>query len=119
MLTAYDHVNPMTDKIGVDGNSPASTTIRVEATTTTREGITITGDQIRMCYGKHDHDFCDWGFSGEPSGVRFSMDSPPTPQMTNNATISRIAHIIAAPPGYITTDQLDLDSYIPSLDLVH
>jgi hypothetical protein len=87
------------------------TGMKVVATTTTKEGVTIVSQQIGKCYDTGDEDFVSWGFKGEPAGVRFQMNSPPTPQMTNTATISRIAQIIAAVPGYITSDKLSIAKY--------
>jgi hypothetical protein len=87
------------------------TGMKVVATTTTKEGVTIVSQQIGKCYDKGDKDFVSWGFKGESAGVRFQMNSPPTPQMTNTATISRIPQIIAAVPGYVTTDKLPIAKY--------
>ena len=87
------------------------TGMKVIATTTTKEGICFVAEQIGKCYDEGDEDFCSWGFLGEPSGVRFTIQSPPTPQMTNTATISRISQIIAAEPGYVTTDRLAIARY--------
>lgn len=68
------------------------TGMKVVATTTTKEGVTIVSRQIGKCYEKGDEDFVSWGFKGVPAGVQF--------QMTSTATISRITQIIAAVPGY-------------------
>jgi 4-hydroxy-tetrahydrodipicolinate reductase len=85
--------------------------MKVVATTTTKEGVTIVSQQIGKCYEKGDEDFVSWSFKGEPAGVQFQMNSPPTVQMTSTATISRISQIIAAVPGYVTTDKLPIAKY--------
>jgi hypothetical protein len=87
------------------------TGMKVVATTTTKEGVTIVSQQIGNCYEQGDEDFVSWGFKGEPAGVQFQMSNTPTPQMTNTATISRITQIIAAVPGYVTTDKLPIARY--------
>jgi hypothetical protein len=86
------------------------TGMKVVATTTTKEGVTIVSQQIGK-YEEGDEDFVSWGFKGEPAGVQFQMNSPPTVQMTSTATISRITQIIAAVPGYVTTDKLPIAKY--------
>jgi hypothetical protein len=97
----------------VDKLIPAGdcTGMKVIATTTTKEGVTIVSQQIGKCYEKGDEDLVSWGFKGEPAGVQFQMSNTPTPQMTNTATISRITQIIAAVPGYVTTDKLPIARY--------
>jgi len=91
-----------------------ATGMKVIATTTTKEGVVIVGEQVGKCYDEKsgDSDSVEWKFEGEPSGVSFRMDSPPTPQMTNTAAISRIPQIVNAPPGYITSDNLPRGKYI-------
>ena len=66
--------------------------MKVVATTTTKENVVIIAEQIGTVYSqkKSDKDFTSWSFSGEPTGVSFSIDNPPTSEMTNTATISRI-----------------------------
>jgi hypothetical protein len=78
------------------------TGMTVIATTTTKEGVTIQSEQIGKCYdnekkekGGGDKDATEWKFLGEPAGVNFSMDSPPTPQMTNTA-----GHHFSPGPNY-------------------
>jgi hypothetical protein len=97
----------------VDKMIPAGdcTGMKVVATTTTKEGVTIVSQQIGKCYEKGDEDFVSWGFKGEPAGVQFQISSPPTVQMTSTATISRITQIIAAVPGYVTSDKLPIAKY--------
>jgi hypothetical protein len=87
------------------------TGMKVVATTTTKEGVTIVSQQIGYVYEEGDKDFVSWAFQGEPAGVQFQMSSTPTIKMTSTATISRITQIIAATPGYVTTDKLPIAKY--------
>jgi 4-hydroxy-tetrahydrodipicolinate reductase len=119
VIQTKEERKPVTASIPIYSNSMGKTIpvgdvtgMQVIATTTTKEGITIQAEQIGRCYEDEDEkDFTGWKFQGEPTGVNFSMDSPPTVQMTNTATISRIPQIIAAPPGYVTTDHFEIARY--------
>ena len=86
--------------------------MKVVATTTTKEKVTIRAEQIGTVYSqKNEKDFTGWKFLGEPAGVSFSIDGPPTSEMTNTATISRIGQILEAEAGYVTTDKLEIARY--------
>jgi 4-hydroxy-tetrahydrodipicolinate reductase len=85
--------------------------MEVTVTTQTKEGVSIVSRLIGKIYAPDEKGINEWGFKGEPQGVKFSMTDFPTPQMTNTATISRIPQIIAAPPGYVTTDQFEITRY--------
>lgn len=121
IATTKEERQPMTASVPVKSESIGKTIpvgdctgMKVIATTTTKEGVTIVGKQVGKCYepdNSNDKDYCGWGFKGEPSGVQFSMDSPPTPQMTNTVAMSRIPQIIEAPPGYITSDHFAIARY--------
>jgi hypothetical protein len=87
------------------------TGMKVVATTTTKEGVTIVSQQIGYVYEGGEEDLVSWAFKGEPAGVQFQMSGTPTIKMTSTATISRITQIIAAAPGYITTDKLPIAKY--------
>ena len=119
VLQTKEERKPVTASIPLYSNALGKTIpvgdvtgMQVIATTTTKEGITIQAEQLGKCYeDEGEKDFTEWKFQGDPAGVKFSMDSPPTIQMTNTATISRIPQIIAAPPGYVTTDHFEIARY--------
>mmetsp|Transcript_22150 Transcript_22150/g.32195 ORF Transcript_22150/g.32195 Transcript_22150/m.32195 type:complete len:379 (-) Transcript_22150:656-1792(-) len=84
------------------------TGMAVTATTFTEEGVVIVGKQVGKCYEAGEEDWNAWRFEGgNPSaGIGFSMTAPPTPAMTNTATIGRMWQALEAPTGYVTTDRL-------------
>jgi hypothetical protein len=92
-----DKTIPVGDVTGMKVIAPTTRMIK--------EGVTIQAEQIGKC-DEHEGDkhLTGWKFQGEPQAVNFSIDSPPTVQMTTTATIFRIPQLIAAPPGYVTTD---------------
>jgi hypothetical protein len=87
------------------------TGMEVTVTTQTKEGVSIVSRLIGKIYEPDEKGINEWGFKGEPQGVKFTMTDFPTPQMTNTASISRIPQIIAAPPGYVTTDHFEITRY--------
>mmetsp|Transcript_15091 Transcript_15091/g.32953 ORF Transcript_15091/g.32953 Transcript_15091/m.32953 type:complete len:466 (-) Transcript_15091:160-1557(-) len=99
---AQDKTIPMGDVIGM----------KVVATTKTKENVTIRAEQVGSVYTKDsDKDYTSWTFLGEPAGVSFSIDDPPTTEMTNTATMARIDQILKAEAGYVTTDKFDITRY--------
>jgi hypothetical protein len=65
----FSNVELMSASIGKNIPAGDCTGMRVIATTTTEEGITIVGEQIiGKCYDNTDADYVKWKFQGEPVG---------------------------------------------------
>ena len=79
-------------------------------TTETEEGITVIFEIGGKIYEEGDIDSTQWVIEGDPT-TRIVIDRPPTPQLTCTISINRIADIINAEPGYITTEQLPFNVY--------
>ena len=65
---------------------------------------------LRKIYEEGDIDSTQWVIEGDPS-TKVVIDRPPTPQLTCTISINRIADVINAEPGYITTEQLPFNVY--------
>ncbi len=89
------------------GNVIGASTV---ATTETEEGITVIFEIGGKVYEEGDIDSTQWVIEGDPT-TRIVIDRPPTPQLTCTISINRIADVINAEPGYITTEMLPFNQY--------
>ena len=80
------------------------------ATTETEEGITVVFEIGGKVYEEGDIDSTQWVIEGDPT-TKIVIDSPPTPQLTCTSSINRIADVLNASPGYITTEMLPFNVY--------
>ncbi|PIE65068.1 MAG: dihydrodipicolinate reductase [Desulfobacterales bacterium] len=81
------------------------TGLRTVVTSETREGITIITECIGRVFFPEEKDVNEWMIKGEPD-MRFVMESPATVEMTCACAVNRLPDIIAAEPGYVTSEKM-------------
>ena len=79
-------------------------------TTETQEGITIESECIGKVYAPDEVDRNDWTLMGEPD-TQVVITQPATVELTCATLVNRIPDLINAEPGYVTTDQMPVNSY--------
>jgi len=75
-------------------------------TTNTKEGIIIESECIGKVYGPDEFDQNEWTIEGEPT-TTFVINKPQTVEMTCASIVNRLRDVVDAPPGYITTNNLN------------
>ena len=80
-------------------------------TTATAEGITVEMEVCGKIYAPGEQDALTWTLSGTPD-TTLTVAAPNTPVITALAAVNRIPQVIAAPAGYVTTDQLPPNAYL-------
>ncbi len=81
------------------------TGLRTVVTSETKEGITIITECIGRVFYPEEKDVNEWRIKGEPD-MRFVMENPATVEMTCACAVNRLPDIIAAEPGYITSEKM-------------
>lgn len=74
-------------------------------TTETAEGVTIESECIGKVYAPDEYDKNVWTVEGEPT-TTITVEKPATVELTCATIVNRIPDVIAAEPGYITTDKM-------------
>ncbi|MDR1123949.1 MAG: dihydrodipicolinate reductase [Elusimicrobiota bacterium] len=74
-------------------------------TTETKEGITIESECIGKVYAPEEFDCNDWTIEGEPN-TQVIINRPATVELTCATVVGRLADVINAEPGYVTTDKM-------------
>ena len=74
-------------------------------TTTTEEGIVIEGQCIGKVYAEGEFDQNVWIIHGEPD-TEVIINRPATVELTCATIVNRIPDLIAAEPGFTTTDKM-------------
>ena len=90
--------------------SGMATGMSAVVTTTTKEGIVIESQCIGKVYGPEDFDKNEWTVCGEPN-TTVTINRPNTVELTCATIVNRIPDLIAAKPGYITTDNFGICKY--------
>ena len=110
---------PITSNVDVVSNTmkmtiPAGNVIGAStvATTETEEGIAVEFEIGGKVYEQGDIDSTQWTVTGDPS-TKIVIDRPPTPQLTCTISINRIPDVINAEPGYVSTERLPFNRYLP------
>lgn len=81
------------------------TGLRTFVTTETEEGITVITECIGKVFAPEETDINEWRVEGEPN-MRFVMESPATVEMTCACCVNRLPDVVAAEPGYVTSEKL-------------
>lgn len=82
-----------------------ATGLKTTVTTKTEEGIVIVTECIGKVFAPDEIDVNEWIIEGEPN-MRFVMEKPATAEMTCACAVNRLPDIIAAEPGFVTTDKM-------------
>lgn len=79
-------------------------------TTITEEGIVIEGECIGKVYAAGEFDQNVWTIQGEPN-TEVIINRPATVELTCATIVNRLPDLIAAEPGFITTDSMPNNTY--------
>ncbi len=79
-------------------------------TTTTEEGIVIEGNCIGKVYAPGEFDQNVWTIYGEPD-TEVIINRPATVELTCATVVNRIPDLIAAEPGFITSEKLPANKF--------
>jgi len=79
-------------------------------TTTTEDGIVIEGQCIGKVYAPGEFDQNVWAIQGEPD-TEVIINRPATVELTCATVVNRIPDLIAAEPGFITSEKLPTNRY--------
>lgn len=79
-------------------------------TTVTEEGIVIEGECIGKVYAEGEFDQNVWTIHGEPD-TEVIINRPATVELTCATVVNRIPDLIAAPPGFTTTEKMPTNAY--------
>ncbi len=79
-------------------------------TTTTEEGIVIEGNCIGKVYAEGEFDQNVWTIYGEPD-TEVIINRPATVELTCATIVNRIPDLIAAEPGFITSEKLPANRF--------
>jgi hypothetical protein len=79
-------------------------------TTMTEEGVVIEAECIGKVYAAGDFDRNVWTIQGEPD-TEVIINRPATVELTCATIVNRIPDLIAAAPGFTTTDRMPTNAY--------
>jgi 4-hydroxy-tetrahydrodipicolinate reductase len=100
------------DTLGVDIPAGHATGMSGVVTTETAEGIIIEAESIGKVFAPEEIDVNQWSIEGEPD-MAFVMERPATVEMTCACVVNRLPDVIAAPPGFVTSEKmLDLRQHL-------
>ncbi len=93
---------------------PAGHTTGMSAvvTTVTEEGIVIESECIGKVYAPGEFDRNVWAIQGEPD-TEVIINRPATVELTCATIVNRIPDLIAAPPGFITSEKMPTNAFRP------
>lgn len=79
-------------------------------TTITEEGIVIEGNCIGKVYAEGEFDQNVWTIYGEPD-TEVIINRPATVELTCATIVNRIPDLIAAPPGFVTSEKMPANKF--------
>jgi 2,4-diaminopentanoate dehydrogenase len=79
-------------------------------TTETEEGIVIEGECIGKVYAPGEFDRNVWAIQGEPD-TEVIINRPATVELTCATLVNRIPDLIAAPPGFMTSEKMPTNAF--------
>ena len=91
--------------LGMTVKAGMATGMSAVVTTETEEGITIESECIGKVYSNEDFDKNEWTVEGEPT-TTLVISRPNTVELTCATIVNRLPDVIAAEPGYITTNKM-------------
>ncbi|MGB2579591.1 4-hydroxy-tetrahydrodipicolinate reductase [Elusimicrobium simillimum] len=98
------------ETLGMTITAGHATGMSAVVTTTTKEGIVIEAESIGKVYGPDEFDQNDWTLEGEPN-TQVVINRPATVELTCATVVNRLPDLIAAEPGYTTTDKMPTPRY--------
>ncbi len=78
--------------------------------TTTEEGIVVEGQCIGKVYAEGEYDQNAWTIHGEPD-TEVIINRPATVELTCATVVNRIPDLIAAEPGFTTTEKMPTNHF--------
>ena len=79
-------------------------------TSQTKEGVVIETQCIGKVYAPDECDQNEWTIFGEPN-TTVTISRPQTVELTCATIVNRIPDVIAAPDGYVTTENFEITKY--------
>lgn len=81
-------------------------------TTITEEGVVIEAECVGKVYAAGEYDQNVWTIQGEPS-TEVIINRPATVELTCATIVNRLPDLIAAAPGFITTEKMPTNAFRP------
>lgn len=97
--------------LNMDIKKGMATGMSAVVTTTTKEGITIESECIGKVYSPSDFDKNEWTLCGEPD-TTVVISRPATVELTCATIVNRLADVISARPGFVTSSNFDNAKYM-------
>jgi 4-hydroxy-tetrahydrodipicolinate reductase len=79
-------------------------------TTITEEGVVIEAECVGKVYAAGEFDQNVWRIQGEPN-TEVIINRPATVELTCATIVNRIPDLIAAAPGFTTTDKMPISAF--------
>ena len=100
------------ETLGMIISAGYATGMSAVVTTVTEEGIVIVSECIGKVYAEGEFDQNVWTILGEPN-TEVTINRPATVELTCATIVNRIPDLIAARPGFTTTDKMPTNAYRP------
>ena len=99
------------ETLGMTIKAGDATGMRAIVTTETAEGITLETECVGKVFAPEEFDKNEWTLYGEPETTSI-VNRPATVELTCATLVNRIAQLIDAPAGYVTTDKFPYNEYM-------
>lgn len=93
-----------------------ATGMKAVVVTETHEGPVIETHCVGKLYAPGEVDLNEWTLRGEPD-TTVTIRQPATPALTCATVLNRLPQLLAAPPGFVTTDRLESAAYVSRLEV--
>lgn len=108
------HSEDLTSRtLGMTIKADQATGMSAVVNTDTAEGIILETQCIGKVYAPNEFDRNGWTFEGEQT-VTIKVNGPDTVRLTCSTLVNRIPNLIAAEPGYVSTDRFPVAKYLPT-----
>ncbi|HEX2571183.1 MAG TPA: dihydrodipicolinate reductase [Polyangia bacterium] len=110
-LRPTTHRTPVPSRcLGTDIPAGHATGMRAVVITETEEGPVLETHSVGKVYAPEEVDLNEWTLVGEPS-TTVTIRRPATPELTCATIVNRLPQLVAAAPGFVTTDRLPAPEY--------
>lgn len=99
------------ETLGMTIKAGNATGMRAIVTTETAEGIILETECVGKVFAPEEFDKNEWTLYGEPETTSI-VNRPATVELTCATLVNRIAQLIDAPAGYVTTDKFPYNEYM-------